>query len=192
MIIIYVLILLCLISLVVWPYERVAVRRIAAVRRISKICAEREINFKILNHAYFLSSNKTDKFDFILRIEKTVIPVKFFSSADKRSTIILTQSGKISIRRKIRDPFGRGGKSNYRIVEKKDVFPSMRIEKKIIGDKLKCFPVLLNEPPFETIYTVDKNGDISEFYDMNRQVAGCNFVDTETFEELLALYTNRK
>ena len=168
-----------------WPFVRVVVRRFLAVRRISKICKDKEINFKILNHRYLFSSNNNDKFDFILRIEKTIIPVKFFSATDRRSTIILSQSGMLCIRKKIREPIGKDGNKSFRVVDKQGNFPSMRIEKKIIGDKMKCFPVFLNEPPFESVMLYDKTGNLSDFYDGFEKVAGCNFVDFSTFRELL-------
>ena len=191
MIVGYILLLICVVSLIIWPYERIAFKRILTVHRIARICDKRGIKFRVLNRAYFLSSNQSNKFDFILRIEKTVIPVKFFSAVDKNATIILSQSGKISKRSKVRDPFGRGKNKNYRSIEKTSELPYMRIEKKIIGERFKSFPIFLNEPSFETIFFMDDKGEISEFYDVSKQVAGCNFVDGKTFEELLTLYTER-
>ena len=192
MIIAYMLLLLLIVTLVLWQYERVALYRILAIRRIRNICHERNIKFRILNHTYFLSSNKNSKFDFILRIEKTVIPVKFFSAVDKNSTVILEQSGKIHIRRKVRELLGKGGRANYRLWEKTEDLPYMRIEKKIIGEKMKCFPIFLNEPPYDNIFFADTDGQISEFYDVSKQVAGCNFADSRTFEDLITLYFNRE
>ena len=192
MIIAYLLLLFLLATLVLWQYERVALYRILALRRIKRICRERNIKFKVLNHTYFLSSNKNSKFDFILRIEKTVIPVKFFSAVDKRSTVILDQAGKIHIRRKVRELLGKDGKANYRLWEKTEGLPYMRIEKKIIGEKMKCFPIFLNEPSYENIFFAYANGEISEFYDVSKQVAVCNFADSRTFEDLITLYINRE
>ena len=125
-----------------------------------------------------------------MRIEKTVIPVKFFSAVDKSATVILEQSGRIHIRRKVRELLGKNGKANYRLWEKTDSLPYMRIEKKIIGEKMKCFPIFLNEPPYETIFFADSDGQISEFYEVSKQIAGCNFADSRTFEDLLTLYFN--
>lgn len=192
MVIAYLLLLFLLITLVLWQYERVALCRISALRRIRKICRERNIKFKVLNHTYFFSSNKNNKFDFILRIEKTVIPVKFFSAVDKRATVILDQAGKIHIRKKVRELLSQTGKANYQLWEKTETLPYMRIEKKIIGEKMKCFPIFLNEPPYETIFFADADGQISEFYDVSKQVAGCNFADSKTFEDLLALYIDKE
>ena len=98
------------------------------------------------------------------------------------------QSGKITVRRKRRELLGNNRNGLYRIVEKTESVPYMRIEKNIIGDKFKCFPIFLNEPPFETIYTVGKNGELCEFYDASGRVAGCNFMDSKTLEELIAIY----
>ena len=192
MIIAYILLLLLFATLISWQYERVALRRIFALRRIRKICREKNIKFKVLNHAYFLSSNMNNKFDFILRIEKTVIPVKFFSSLDKNSTAIIDQAGKIHIRRKVRELLGRDGKAEYRSWENIQDLPYMMIEKRIIGERMKCFPVFLNEPPYGTVFYSDTSGGISEFYDVSKQVAGCNFVDARTFEDLITLYMNRE
>lgn len=192
MIIAYILLLLLFATLISWQYERVALRRIFALRRIRKICREKNIKFKVLNHAYFLSSNMNNKFDFILRIEKTVIPVKFFSSLDKSSTAIIDQAGKIHIRRKVRELLGRDGKAEYRSWENIQDLPYMMIEKRIIGERMKYFPVFLNEPPYETVFYSDTSGEISEFYDVSKQVAGCNFVDARTFEDLITLYMNRE
>ena len=63
---------------------------------------------------------------------------------------------------------------------------------KIIGEKMKCFPIFLNEPPYDNIFFADTDGQISEFYDVSKQVAGCNFADSRTFEDLITLYFNRE
>ena len=190
MIIAYLLLLLLMITLVLWQYERVVLCRILALGRIRKICRERNIKFKVLNHAYFLSSNKNNKFDFILRIEKTVIPVKFFSALDSSSCVILDQSGKIHVRRRVRELLGKDGKANYQTFERTDTLPYMRIEKKIIGERMKCFPIFLNEPPYRTVFFADAKGQISEFYDVSTQIVGCNFADSKTIEDLIILYSN--
>ena len=191
-IIAYLVLLIALVSLILGQYIRVALCRILTLRRIRKICSERNIKFKVLNHTYFFSSNNRDKFDFILRIGKTVIPVKFFSAVDKKATVILEQSGNIHIRKKVRQLLGKNGKAEYRLLENTKALPSMMIEKRIIGEKMKCFPIFLNEPPYETIFFADANGEVSEFYDVSNRVAGCNWADSKTFKDLIMLYINRE
>lgn len=192
MIIAYLVLLILLVCLILWQYIRVMFCRILTLRRIRKICSERNIKFKVLNHTYFFSSNNRDKFDFILRIGKTVIPVKFFSAVDKKATVILEQAGNIHIRKKVRQLLGKNGKAEYRLLENTKPLPSMMIEKRIVGEKMKCFPMFLNEPPYETIFFADARGEVSEFYDVSNRVAGCNWADSKTFEDLIMLYINRE
>ena len=67
----------------------------------------------------------------------------------------------------------------------------MKISKKIIGARYTCFPVFLNEPPFERVLFRDDSGNISTFYDNTHKVAGCNFVDSGVLADLLEVYKSR-
>ena len=149
MFILYILILLGLLSIVMFPYERVAVCRIRAVRKIAVLCRERDINFKVINHLYPFSRNKNSTFDFIIRIDNTVIPVKFFSATERKTTMILDNSGKICIAGKYRDPLSRSMEKQFKTVKRYDSLPVMKISKKIIligdGKKKKhylCYLIL--------------------------------------------------
>ena len=185
---VYILICFLLICIVLWPYERVAILRIRAVRRIAALCRAKNINFKVINHAYPFSKNSRNEFDFIIRIDKTLIPVKLFSSTERKTTMILDGLGKICIVRKYREPLSRDGKKKVSTIKSFDRLPTMRISKKIVGDRFRCFPVILNEPAFGAVLFKDNSGNVSSFYDGSHKVAGCNFVDSNVLADLIEMY----
>ncbi len=191
MFVLHILIFLVLLSIVLLPYERVAVSRIRAVRRIAALCRERNINFKVINPAYPFSKNSRNEFDFIIRIDKTLIPVKLFSATERKTTMILDHSGKICILRKYREPLSRDGKKKISTIKSYDSLPTMRISKRIVGERFRCFPVFLNEPSYETVLFKDNLGNVSNFYDGAHKVAGCNFVDKSVLVDLIEMYKSR-
>ena len=186
MLIIYFLILLSLFALVALPYERVVLGRIAVVRKIKKLCCERDINFMVLNRTYPIAHNNKNEFDFIFRIDNTVVPVKLFSANDKNSIILLDSSGKMCTVSKYKKPLSRDGKPQVKTVKKYGRMPNMKINKKIIGERNTCFPVCLNEPSFSKVLFRNERGEISSFYDGNYRVAGCNFMDKTVLSELIS------
>ena len=191
MLIIYFLILLSVLSLVLMPYERVALGRIFAVRKIKKLCRERDINFKIINRAYPITRNKKSEFDFIFRIYKTVVPVKFFSATDKNSTVLLDRSGKTCTARQYKKSLSRDGSIPLKTVKKYGRLPNMRINRKIVGERNTCFPVFLNEPKFSRVLFRNERGEISDFYDGNHRVAGCSFMDKDLLLDLISVYDDK-
>ena len=188
MLIIYILILLSLAALVAIPYERVALGRISAIRKIKKLCRARDINFMVINRAYPITLNKKNEFDFIFRIDKTVVPVKFFSATEKNSTILFDRSGKICTVSQYKKPLSRNGKAQVKTVKRYGKLPNMKINKKIVGERNTCFPVILNEPKFSKVLFRDEKGQISDFYDGDHLVAGCNFMDKTVLSELISMY----
>ena len=188
MLVLYILTLLLVISLVLWPYEKIVASRIITVSKIAKRCRKRGINFKVLNRAYPFSKNTRDEFDFILRIGNTVIPVKFFSSSWGKSAVVLDPSGKICTFRKYVMPLSRDGKKKIKTVKNYQKMPNMKISKKIIGDRYRCFPIFLNEPRFESVLYRNADGTVSNFYEGAYKIAGCNFMDGEVFGELIGAY----
>ena len=191
MLVLYIIILFFTLFAVLFPYERVAVSRIRAVRRIAALCRARHINFKVINRAYPFSKNKRNEFDFIIRIDKTLIPVKLFSATNKKSTIILDASGKTCVVEKIREPLSRDGKAKTTTSKKYGRLPNMKISKKIVGQRFRCFPVFLNEPSFERVLFKDNLGNVTNFYDGTHEVAGCNFVDRGVLADLIEVYKSR-
>ncbi len=191
MFVIYILIFLGILSVVLLPYERVAICRIRAVRRIAALCRERNINFKVINPAYPFSKNTRNEFDFIIRIDNTLIPVKLFSATETKTTMILDCSGKICIEGRYREPLSRHGQKKITTIKRYDSLPTMKISKKIIGKRYRLFPVFLNEPAFERVLFRDKCGNISNFYDGAHQVAGCSFVHRGVLADLIEVYKNR-
>ena len=187
MIVIYFLLLLSLLALAALPYERVALGRIFVVRKIKKLCCERDIKFMVINRAYPIVRNKKNEFDFVFRIDNTVVPVKFFSSTDKNSTLLLDRAGKICIVSRYRKPLSLDGKLQVKTVKKYGRLPNMKINKKIIGERNTCFPVFLNEPTFSRVLFRNEGGEISNFYDGNDRVAGCNFMDKTILAELISM-----
>ena len=191
MLIIYVLLLLSLLALVGMPYERVVLGRILATRKIKRLCQKRDISFMVINRLYPITKNKKDEFDFAFRIDKTVVPVKFFSATDKNSAILLEQSGKTCTLFQYKKPLSRDGKKQIQSVKKYGNLPNMKINKKMVGDRNTCFPVFLNEPSFSKVLFKDDKGEISNFYDGNHRVAGCNFMDKAVLAELISMYENK-
>lgn len=191
MLIIYILILLILLVLVGMPYERVMLSRIMAVRKIERLCRERDINFMVINRAYPITRNKKNEFDFVFRIDKTVVPVKFFSATEKKSTILLDRSGKICTVSQYKKPLSRDEKMQVKTVKKYGSLPNMKINKKMVGERNTCFPVFLNEPSFSKVLFSDDKGDISNFYDGNHRIAGCNFMDKIVLLDLISMYENK-
>jgi hypothetical protein len=102
------------------------------------------------------------------------------------------QSGKITVRMKRRAFLSNTDAGRYKLIEKTDSIPYMRIKKDIIGDRFKCFPILLNEPPFETMYSINEKGELCEFYEASGRVAGCHIMDSKTLEELIAVYCEQQ
>ncbi len=189
---IYLLLILCITALVAFPYERIAVKRFLTMKKIARLCKEKNINFKIMNRVYPFSKNKRNEFDCIMRVGKTVIPIKFFSATDSRSTIIFDRSGKLCISRSYRKPISKADKAEYKTVKHYGKLPSMRISKKIIGERYRCFPIFLNEPSFRQTLMIDESKRIHDFYDLNEKVAGCNFISADTLPELLSIYTSEE
>ncbi len=189
MIIIYLIVFLCIISLLLMPYEKVLLGRIFTVLSIKRICREKEFDFKIINRSYMFFSNKNNEFDFIIKVKNTVIPVKFFSAKERDSTIILSQSGNICIRKKYTETFSRDGRKKVKNIDTKGKLPSMKIRRDIIGERYTCFPVLLNEPEYRTVLIREPSGNICNFFDKNSKIAGCHWLDKNTFEALLVSYT---
>ena len=72
MLIFYLLMLLAVISLIFWQYERVVIARIITVSKIAKLCRKRDINFKVLNRIYPFSKESTV---FPLRLRSTKNPM---------------------------------------------------------------------------------------------------------------------
>ena len=126
MLLFYILLFLLVLSLVLWPYERVVIERIITVFKISRLCRKRDIKFKVLNRAYPFSSNTRNEFDFILRIDKTVIPVKFLSSTWGGSTVIFDHFGRMCTVRKYVMPLSRDEKKKIKTVKKYQKIPNMR------------------------------------------------------------------
>ena len=185
------LIFLAIISVILFPYERVAFCRIRAVRKIAVLCRERKINFKVINRAYPFSTNKRNEFDFIIRIDKTLVPVKLFSATDRKSTIILDSSGRTCIIGRHREPLSRDGNKKITTTKAYSKLPNMKISKKIVGERYGCFPVFLNEPSFDKVLFRDASGKVSNFYDGAYEVAGCNFVDREVLADLIEVYKGK-
>ena len=67
----------------------------------------------------------------------------------------------------------------------------MRISKKIVGQRYRCFPVILNEPAFQNVMFKDNLGNVSDFYEGTHTVVGCTFVDRRVFADLIEIYKNR-
>ena len=191
MLIIYLLFLLFLLAFVCMPYERVVLGRIFATRKLKKLCQKRDINFMVLNRLYPITKNKKNEFDFVFRIDKTVVPVKFFSATDKNSSILLEQSGKACTLCQYKKPLSRDGKTQIKSVKKYGNLPNMKINKKIVGERNTCFPVFLNEPSFSKVLYKDDRGEITNFYDGNHRVAGCNFMDKTVLADLISMYESK-
>ena len=68
----------------------------------------------------------------------------------------------------------------------------MRISKKIIGNRYKCYPVLLNEPGFASLKLADEKGGLCDFYETGGKIAGCNLIDAKTFLDLVLSYSDVK
>ena len=187
----YILILLFVLSLVLWPYEKTVLSRIITVFKISRLCRKRDIKFKVLNPAYPFSSNTRNEFDFILRIDSTVIPVRFLSSTWGRSTVILDHSGRMCTVRKYVMPLSHDGNKKIKTVKKYQKIPNMKISKRIIGERFKCFPIFLNEPSFENVLYRDERGNISSFYDGAYKIVGCNLMDFDVLKTFLMANKNQ-
>ena len=143
-----------------------------------------------MNRAFPFSKNKRNEFDFIIRIDNTLIPVKLFSAMDKKSTIILESSGKMCIMGKHIEPLSRDGNKKITTSKTYGRMPNMKISKKIVGQRYRSFPVFLNEPSFSKVLFRDASGNISNFYDGAHEIAGCNFVDRGVLADLIEIYKN--
>ncbi len=184
----YLFVILCLGVLLSWQYERVAITRFITVLKVKKLCRERSIKFMVINKAYPFSKNQRNEFDFILRIGRTVVPVKFFSAISKSDTIIFDRTGKICFVRRYKRPFESDKRKMVKTVKTVKKMPVMRISKKAVGERDTCFPVFLNAPSHNAVLLRDERGNISNFYDGPNRVLGCNFLDSKTFLELIRVY----
>lgn len=189
---IYCLLLLILAGLILSPYISVAIGRFVTLHKISKLCREKEISFKVMNAFYPFSPNKRDRFDFIMRIGNTVIPVKFFSATDRSSTLIIARTGKICIARAFGMPFSRDGRKRKKIIKKYGSIPTLKIEKNIIGQKFTRFPMILNEPSFAFVRRIDENGKNVDLYSTSARVGGCTFTDSSTLIDLICAYSSEE
>ena len=188
MLIVYIFLLVFVLSLIFWQYEAIVIRRFIITKKISRLCKEKDLNFKVINKLYPFSNNKRDEFDFVLRIDKTVIPVKLFSAVSRKSTIIIDHLGKICIVKGYRKPLSRDNKKQMKTLRIYGAIPKMKISKRIVGDRYTCFPIILNEPKFERVLYRDKQGNILNFYEGTRQVMGCSFVDSKILTDLIDVY----
>ncbi len=184
----YLFVILCLAVLLSWQYERIVITRVITVIKIKKLCRERGVKFMVVNRAYPFSKNQSDKFDFILKIGRTVVPVKFFSAISKRDTIIFDRTGKICFVRRYKKPFVSDKRKMFKTVKTVKKMPVMKIGKKAVFGRDTCYPVFLNAPSHNTVLQRDERGNISNFYDGVNRVLGCNFIDCKTFLELIMVY----
>jgi len=184
----YLFVILFLAALLFWQYERIAFTRVITVFKIKKLCRERGLKFKVINRVYPISKNQKNEFDFIIKIGRTVVPVKFFSAISKRDTIIFDRTGKICFIRKYKRVFDSDKKQMAKTVKTVKKMPLMRLSKKAVSERDTCFPVFLNAPSYNTVLQRDERGNIANFHDGPNRVLGCNFLDTKTFLELIRVY----
>ena len=188
----YLFVILLIASLVGWQYERIVIARIITVLNVKKLCRKRKIKFVLTNKSYPFSNNQKNTFDFILKIGRTVIPVKFFSAVSKSDTIIFDKTGKICFVRRYKRAFERDRKKMAKVVKTVKKMPTMRLSKRAVSERDTCFPVFLNVPCHNKVLIRDERGNISNFYDGPNRVLGCNFIDSKTFLELIAVYDEDK
>ena len=181
----YLFVIVCLAALLLWQYERVVITRILTVSGIKKLCRKRGIKFILINKTYPFSRNQKNDFDFVLKIGKTVVPVKFFSAISKSDTIIFDKTGKICFIRRYKRAFENDTRSAERTVKTVKKMPEMRLSKKLVSERESTYPVFLNAPSHTTVLFRDNTGNIRNFYDGPNRVCGCNFIDSKTFLELI-------
>lgn len=189
MIFLYLLLLLLILSLELWQYERVAIKRACTLIRVKRLCKKKSIKFKLINPFFAFSKNSRDEFDFMLKIGKTVIISKFYSALDTHSIAMIEPTGKICVKRKVREPLLREEKRKYRIVQEISSLPSMKAKKDMISKRYTCFPVILNEPEFSSLVIKEPSGELKEVFDSNILVGGCRWLDANTFISLIEVYS---
>jgi len=177
---------------VFWQYLRAAAFRIITYLKIKKICRAGKIDIKLMKKGFAFSKNKNDSFDFILKIGNTVLPVKFYSALSTRDTAYIDRRGKVCVRGIYRKPLSRTGKPAWRPVNRFYRLPSMRIRKDIISKNYKIYPVFLNEPAFKTVKVVERPGKSVDINETNLVVAGCRWLDKDTFISLIYAYAAKK
>ena len=192
MIIWYTVLLIGVLSLIFWQYIGAALSRIATYREIKRLCQAGKIDIKLMNGSYFTAKNKNDGFDFILKIGNTVLPVKFYSALSTRDTAYIDPRGKVCVRGTYRKPLSRSGRPEGQAVKRFYRLPSMKIRKDFISKKYTIYPVFLNEPPFRSVKLVDKLGRSTDLYDTSGIVAGCRWLDKETFISLVYAYASKR
>lgn len=184
----YLFVILCLAVLISWQYERIVITRIITVIKIKKLCSKRGIKFILINKLYPFSKNQRNEFDFVIKIGRTVVPVKFFSAISKSDTIIFDRTGKICFIKRYKKTFESDQRKMFNIVKKVKKMPVMKISKRAVSNRDTCFPVFLNAPSHNTVLLRDEKGNISNFYDGPNRVLGCNFIDCETLLSLIRVY----
>lgn len=192
MVVWYIILLLAVLSLIFWQYIRAALARIRTYRFIKKVCVANKIDIKLMNGSYAVSKNKNDGFDFILKIGNTVLPVKFYSALSTRDTAYIDPRGRVCVRGIYRKPLSRSGRPEGQAVKRFYTLPSMKIRKDIIAKEYTTYPVFLNEPAFKAVRLVDRSGKSTDIYDTNGVVAGCRWLDKETFLSLIYAYARKK
>ena len=192
MVVWYIILLLAVLCLIFWQYIRAALARIRTYTFIKKVCNANKIDIKLMNASYFAAKNKNDGFDFILKIGNTVLPVKFYSALSTRDTAYIDPRGRVCVRGIYRKPLSRSGRPEGQGVKRFYKLPSMKIRKDIISKDFTIYPVLLNEPAFKAVKRVDKDGKTTDLYDTNGVVAGCRWLDKNTFFSLVVAYAKKK
>ncbi len=192
MIIWYIILLLAVLSLIFWQYIRAAISRIITYREVKKICQAGKIDIKLMNGSFAFAKNKNDGFDFILKIGNTVLPVKFYSALSTRDTAYIDPRGRVCVRGIYRKPLSRSGRAEGQAVKRFYRLPSMKIRKDIISKEYKIYPVFLNEPPFKSVKLVDKAGKTTDIFDTSGVVAGCRWLEKETFLSLIMASVKKK
>ena len=187
----YITVILCLAALVFLPYEMVMLSRIFAVMKIKRLCRKNDVEFKIINKFYPFSKNSNNKFDILLYIGRTTMPIKFFSSLYTTDTIIFDRWGKICTVRQYREPLSRDGRKKLKTVRTVKKMPSMRLNKKLIRTSGYCFPVLLNVPSSKKVFICDEKGNLSSFYDGAFKIEGCTFMEMSTLADLISMYDEK-
>lgn len=180
----YSALLLTLAVLISFPYIRVAYRRLMFIRGLREYCLKEDIKFRLLNKFAVCSSNTNQNFDFILRVGKTAIPVKFYSAVHPHSTLIMGRAGKACERRKVRDVLPRTGEAENKTLNYGKSLPRPRIKKAWIGDRHTCLPVVLNYPQYASVMTESGDGVITEA-DSSTTVSGCRWLSSREFMSLV-------
>ena len=122
-----ILLVLLIAAVILFPYIKRAVDRVAFISELKKLCALRRYRLKLLKPVAAIIKNFSDGYDLTVDTGDTVYAVKLWDVVYDRSSIVFGADRRVRSRRKIQDVFGDKNRKAHILSEREiGVFPNFK------------------------------------------------------------------